>query len=120
MAKKNNKKKYFVGGGIAVIIMYFLSGNLNIGLLNNNSNNARITAQSQTISQFKNNDEVKFTIVVKDENLYIDDEQVTPEDIWMRVNEGYKVVVKSDDAKQKSYEMLKIMLEDAGVVIIEE
>ncbi len=136
--KNKGKKKYFIGAAIALVIAYFLSGNLHIGL-NQGEEKSNPDKKEEEVKE----EDVK--VVVEDEKDKIEDEkalenpaksevivninadklsvdgkEMSIEEFSSMVGDGTRVIVRSEDAKVVFYEDFKDIVAKKGGLIIEE
>jgi flagellar basal body-associated protein FliL len=107
---------------IVIIIVAIFSGKIGFGKGDGNGDGDDSVATEQTESS-QNQEETTVTIVVKQDQYYIDEQEVTLTQIKEKVtamNENLTVIIENNYASAKTWDEIKNYLEEWGISPIEQ
>lgn len=117
--KKNRVGKAAAGGAVIAALVYLIGSGTGEGLL---KQTGIISSQpSTTINGEQQTDQTaEVNVVIEDDQLSLNGTAVTLEEMGAQLTAGQRVVLKSQNAKQLTYDAVKSLLQQKDCVIIEE
>lgn len=117
--KKSRVGKAAAGGAIIAALVYLIGSGTGEGLL---KQTGIIPSQTSTTiaSEEQSDQTTEVTVVIEDDKLTLNGTAVTLEQLGAQLTGGQHVLLKSQNAKQLTYDAVKSLLQQKDCVIIEE